>query len=99
MDRVFEKNGDPFTGVVPSSRRIMEDVRKIVAALKVIVAADGCVVHVWTKWPGHRGKAAAEDAPEDRVKKHRGTRVKNQLMTFFDLHKDAFEVEREFINK
>ena len=99
MDRVFERIGHPVTGMVPSSRRIMEDVRKIVAALKAIVAAKGCVVHGWMKRPGHRGAAAAEGAPEDRVKKHGGARVKKQSITFFDLHQDATEVEREFINK
>ena len=78
---------------------MMEDVRKILAALKAIVAADGCVVHGWMKRPGHRGTAAAEGAPEDRVKKHGGARVKKQSITFFDLHQDATEVEREFINK
>ena len=99
MDRVFERIGHPDTGVVPSSRRICEDVRKIVGALKAIVAAKGCVVHGWMKRPGHRGEAAAEGAPENRVKKHGGARVKKQSITFFDLHEDAAEVEREFINK
>ena len=77
----------------------MEDVRKIVAALKAIVAADGCEVHGRMKRPGHRGAAAAEDAPEDRVKKHGGARVKKQSINFFDLYEDATEFEMEFINK
>ena len=73
--------------MVPSSRRIMEDIRKIVIALKKIVAAEGCVVHGWMKRPGHRGNAAAEGAPENRVKNHGGKRVKKQNMTFLTFMK------------
>ena len=85
--------------MVPSSRRIIEDIRKIVTALKKIVAAEGCVVHGWMKRPGHRGNAAAEGAPANRVKNHGGKRVKKKNMSFFALHEDAAEVERDFINQ
>jgi len=83
VDRVFERIGHPDTGVVPSSRRICEDVRKLVGVLKAMVAAKGCVVHGWMKRPGHRGEVAAEGAPENRVKKHSDAIVKKTVDYFF----------------
>ena len=72
VDSIFKRIGDPVTGVVPSSRHIMEDIWKIIIALKKIVAARGCVVHGLMKHPGHWGNVAVEGAPENQVKNHDG---------------------------
>ena len=83
--------------MVPSSKRIVEDVLRIVKSLKEIVAARGCVVHSVAR-NGHRWGASQLGAPRIRSNGHVGAQVKNSVMKKFPLHEDALSVEEEIIN-
>ena len=83
--------------MVPSSKRIVEDVLRIVKSLKAIVAAKGCVVHSVAR-SGHRWGASQHGAPRNRANGHGGKRVKNAVMKKFPLHEDALSVEESMIN-
>ena len=90
--------GDPESGVVPSDRRIQEDVERIVTALWNIFRKDGCIVHGKTCRSGWRWQAAREGA-EHLTNKERGwggARVKKFDLQFMVLHEDAWEVERQY---
>ena len=81
---------------MPSSRRILEDVNKIVGSLRKIVAAEGCVVHGVNR-SGHRWGASQFGAPVDRIRTHGGKRTKSLGMKKFPLHEDALSVETSMV--
>lgn len=47
---------------------------------------------------GHRWNASAHGAADNRVRKWGGRRTKKLTMDHYELHEDAMEVERSFIN-
>ena len=91
---------DPVVGVVPSVKRICQDVDRVILALFAIIEKKGCVVHGLTPRTGRRWIAAQHGVgPEitNLTRNKGGARVKSYYQKLIPLHEDAMEVERQMI--
>ena len=96
MLRAYRRILDPTNkGVCPSSRRIIQDVRRIIIALETIRAADGCMVEDKKIRSGRRYVVSNE------ASNWGGKRVKKPSETYLpsvnDLHEDLLGVRQQQI--
>ena len=84
---------NPTTGIVPCSRRIIEDVKRVLSSLRTIVEAGGAVVPGLVNRNGHRNKEG------DGVGRRYWPRKNHQLdptMDDYGIMKEVQEVANEF---
>ena len=90
---------DPESGVVPSGRRVCEDVDRVVPSCWKIHDNDGTVVHGLVPRTGQRGRGAKVETTATRqARKLGGLRFKSYKHKFIPLHKDALAGEMEVTN-
>ena len=92
----YERICHPTTGIVPTSERILQDVRKVITALQVIYDAEGVYVPSLAdgRTAGHRHTATNDDK-----KQRGGKRVRleyNHTLATRDIHLDLLTTLDEF---
>ena len=92
MLKAYERLLDPGEdGVVPSSHRICQDIRRVIKAFKLVRDASGCIIDERNLRKGRRYEAS-----DDRVSKRGGKRQKKCSSKYLpnnnELHKDLVEV-------
>ena len=93
MMKAYERLLQPGEdGVVPTSKRICQDVTRVISAFKMVKASKGCMIEESGLRKGRRYETI------DRVSKRGGKRVKKSSIDYLpkncDLHKDLVEVRQ-----
>ena len=90
---------NPDSGVVPDSRRVCEDVDRVVPSCWKIHDEGGTVVHGLAPRTGQRGRGAKFETTATRqARKWGGLRFKSYEHKFIPLHEDAHAVEMQAAN-